>query len=196
MKIRKFNLLFSRDFIIFLVGVAANIGCNLIWFLMLFPQFKSEFTIAAVFIGIFSVSALFFQISTWLLDPGYLAKGIVPSGSIHMPPLVLNQQNDIESGNNTNTSSSNALNQPIPLAKTYPFISPENLPHHAHYEPEPISVYTTQVIVNNVQCVKKYCTTCSIWRPLRASHCSECDFCVQRHDHHCPWVSNCNELLT
>lgn len=38
---------------------------------------------------------------------------------------------------------------------------------------------------------EKFCTTCKIMRPSLASHCRDCDNCVQGFDHHCFWIGNC-----
>ncbi len=43
----------------------------------------------------------------------------------------------------------------------------------------------------SVQGAPRFCEKCHVVKPDRAHHCSVCETCVLKMDHHCPWVNNC-----
>ncbi|KAJ9529000.1 hypothetical protein QJQ45_007078 [Haematococcus lacustris] len=47
---------------------------------------------------------------------------------------------------------------------------------------------TKELTVNDHKVIIRYNDTCHFYQPPRAHHCSVNDNCIERFDHHCPWV--------
>ena len=43
----------------------------------------------------------------------------------------------------------------------------------------------------SVQNAVRYCEKCRAIKPDRSHHCSICEDCTLKMDHHCPWINNC-----
>ncbi|KAJ3372383.1 Palmitoyltransferase zdhhc14 [Kappamyces sp. JEL0680] len=138
-------------------------------------------------------------------------KTAVPPSASHRtgPQPQLQAHPDVASGTSPNLYSTEYAipAREAPLPSTYPFLPLQSAvdavqptdSSSALQLAQPVSsadyipphVYTKQLVWNGAIVERKYCTTCNIWRPLRAYHCSDCDACVERQDHHCPWMASC-----
>eukprot|EP01016_Furgasonia_blochmanni_P032273 TRINITY_DN3330_c0_g1_i10.p1 TRINITY_DN3330_c0_g1~~TRINITY_DN3330_c0_g1_i10.p1 ORF type:complete len:503 (+),score=23.63 TRINITY_DN3330_c0_g1_i10:340-1848(+) len=54
-----------------------------------------------------------------------------------------------------------------------------------------LQVNNTDLVVRGQLLKIKFCDTCKIYRPPRCSHCAICNNCVEKFDHHCPWLGQC-----
>lgn len=54
---------------------------------------------------------------------------------------------------------------------------------------DPGSVFPTYL--PREACDARYCKTCHNFKPPRTRHCRQCNRCILKMDHHCPWLSGC-----
>ena len=60
--------------------------------------------------------------------------------------------------------------------------------------------YVVYVSIIHVTCIMvhvggvRYCPRCRLIKPDRCHHCSLCNRCVLKMDHHCPWYPPCLSL--
>lgn len=77
------------------------------------------------------------------------------------------------------------------LETGYTDLDPSTLTRLVVHPDYPNLVVGKDVEIDGRMYYYKYCSTCELFRPPKASHCAHCNNCVEEFDHHCPWVSNC-----
>ena len=68
------------------------------------------------------------------------------------------------------------------------------LRNESYFKSKETKMKSKKIIYSNVRGFMKkikFCETCIVYRPPKASHCRYCDSCVMKFDHHCFWIGNC-----
>ena len=73
----------------------------------------------------------------------------------------------------------------LKTAYTDPGIIPRNHVEEDKKKKKTKTPFVKKVTVKNTNLDSRFCTTCKIYKPPRATHCGVCDNCVERFDHHC-----------
>ena len=55
---------------------------------------------------------------------------------------------------------------------------------------KPLDNYAFLELLHDINPVD-LCPECKVIRTARSRHCAICNQCVERFDHHCPWINNC-----
>ncbi|KAK5577934.1 hypothetical protein RB653_002882 [Dictyostelium firmibasis] len=79
----------------------------------------------------------------------------------------------------------------IQTAYTDPGIIPRGVYNDDIFAPDHRQPLFKKISVKDTKQEIKWCETCCLYKPPRANHCGICNNCVERFDHHCPWVGNC-----
>lgn len=154
----------SRQIGIFLFALFLLIGTSVLFFVFDCPFLFEKLTFVIPLIGLFLfIFVLSVLFRTACTDPGILPRSEKDEISFNERQALI----AINQGDNGNST------QPTQM------INNTQMPRFK------------EVQVRGKTVKLKYCFTCKLYRPPRSSHCSVCDNCVEKFDHHCPWVANC-----
>ena len=123
-------------------------------------------------------------IATQFKDPGILLRGDLPDPNLVNPPVQIQNVSSEEKMEPINLNlTENEIELKEKTEKKTNGLLSEN---YANFK------YPDNIMDLDVGLYKqRYCATCKIMRPPKASHCWHCDQCVKGFDHHCYFVGNC-----
>uniref|UniRef100_A0A095CB85 Palmitoyltransferase n=1 Tax=Schistosoma haematobium TaxID=6185 RepID=A0A095CB85_SCHHA len=158
---------FSRDMCIFTITLLLIISVTVLFF-----AFDCRFLTPILTPAVPILAAIqFLYVVTAFLRTAFTDPGIIPRAT---RPEVEWTELSISTGDVSGNDSNNKSEHDVNAVRTYP-----------------PGARTRQILIGDHLVKINYCHSCRIFRPPRASHCSSCDNCVERFDHHCPWIGNC-----
>lgn len=112
--------------------------------------------------------------------------------------LINKDKSKKEEEEETNShSNTKEYHKSISLNNTYKYQHTNNISKsiiHNNQPSSPSSSSQPKIIIKERQPNTnkiRYCSSCFIIKPDRAHHCKDCNTCILKCDHHCPWIDNC-----
>lgn len=149
-------------FVLLIFGVFLSESPN---FLLLFQYlWQCVHPCVPLFSLFFCILTLIFMFLCSFTDPGIIPRKKIFEMTKTAIPLLYNKETILET-----------------LKKKY---------RNVYNDEERNYVYITTETSHDIL-IFKFCQTCEIFRPPKASHCKFCDNCIEVFDHHCPYLWNC-----
>lgn len=181
---------------------------TILFFVFVCPHLVSYFGFMVVVIPVYVVIGCIVVLCiASQMDPGRIPPGDKDNIKLYMKDSNTGDDVILNSGGNnpnsenttpeytentdTNAHTDSNTNDDVNDVKLSSLIPPTNYYYNKNKYDKKSDAPRVLVSVKGVPVTIRWCQTCSILRPPRASHCSDCDRCVEGFDHHCPWVGNC-----
>lgn len=74
---------------------------------------------------------------------------------------------------------------------SYPVLAIQNMDDVMNHTEQPPDIIKDNCILVKRDGSNRFCRECKVWKPDRCHHCSKCNRCILKMDHHCPWFATC-----
>ncbi|CAK67528.1 unnamed protein product (macronuclear) [Paramecium tetraurelia] len=147
----------------------------MLYLIFIFPAaLDYQYNALAIIIAICCILPITTLLNVTMTEPGVLLKGDLPD------PKQQQQQQTVEELESTTQSNKNFAEVESIRNGSNHILLVEGSQNQIELNLEVPSIYKV-----------RYCSTCKIMRPSKASHCKFCNHCVEGFDHHCFWVGTC-----